>query len=511
MLSKVKSIAVYGIEAYLLDIEVYVATGDMPYIAIVGLPDTAVKESRDRVKAAINNSGYRFPNKTMTINLAPADRKKEGPVFELPIAIGVLIATGQIEVPDIQTYAIVGELSLDGKLRPVKGCLSMAFKCKELGIKKILVPSENASEAAVIEGIDTIPVETLADAVGILNKSIPAIPYKIELDELFNESSSYDVDFADVKGQEHVKRAITVAVSGNHNVIMVGPPGTGKTMLAQRMPAIMPPFTLDEALVTTKIYSVVGLLNSKQSLIATRPFRAPHHTISTAGLIGGGSFPRPGEISLSHNGVLFLDELPEFARKTLEVLRQPLETGTVTISRALNSVTYPANFMLVCAMNPCPCGYYTDKRKECHCTPHQIQNYMSKVSGPLLDRIDIQIEVPAVRYSELVAEKEVQSSEDIREKVMVAHAMQKERFKDHSIKVNAQMSSKQVKKYCVLDKPAEALLYQAMTELGLSARGHSKVLKVARTIADLDESKFIKIEHISEAIQYRSLDRSLWK
>src|SRR3990172_2574762 len=511
MLAKVRSVAVFGIEAYLLDIEVYVATGDMPYIAIVGLPDTAVKESRDRVKAAVNNSGYRFPYKPMTINLAPADRKKEGPVFELPIAVGILIATNQIEVPDIQEYAIVGELSLDGKVRAVKGCLSMAFKCKELGIKKFLVPSENASEAAVVDGLDAIPVETLVDAVGILTGSTPSVPYKVELDKVFKESAGYDIDFSDVKGQEHVKRALTVAVAGNHNVIMIGPPGAGKTMLAQRIQTIMPLLTLGEALGTTKIYSIMGLLGPKQSLVSTRPFRTPHHTISTAGLIGGGSFPRPGEISLSHNGVLFLDELPEFDRRTLEVLRPPLEAGSVTISRALNSVTYPANFMLICAMNPCPRGYSTDKRRECHCTPHKIQNYMSKVSGPLLDRMDIQVEVPAVRYNELVADREAQSSADIRKKVMVACAVQKERFKGQSAGVNAHMSSRQVKKYCVMNIDAEALLYQAMTELGLSARGHSKILKVGRTIADLDESEHIKIEHISEAVQYRSLDRGLWK
>ncbi len=511
MLAKVKSIAVFGIDAYLLDIEVYIARGDMPYIAIVGLPDTAVKESRDRVKAAVNNSGYRFPFNPMTINLAPADRKKEGPVFELPIAIGILIATNQIEVPDIHEYAIVGELSLDGRLRPVKGCLSMAFKCRELGIKKFLVPSENSSEAAIIEGIDTIPVSTLADTVGILTKSIPSVPFKVELNEVFRESAGYDVDYADVKGQEHAKRALTIAVAGNHNVIMVGPPGAGKTMLAQRIPTIMPPLSLEEALETTKIYSVVGLLSPGQSLIVTRPFRSPHHTISTAGLIGGGSFPRPGEVSLSHNGVLFLDELPEFDRKTIEVLRQPLETGHVTISRATNSVTYPAKFFICLALNPCPCGFFTDTQKKCRCTPHQIQNYMSKVSGPLLDRIDIQIEVPSVRYSELVSERDVQSSADIRKKVAVARAMQKERFKDQPVMVNAHMSSKHIKKHCVLEKPAESLLHQAMTELGFSARGHSKILKVARTIADLDESDHIKTEHISEAIQYRNLDRGLWK
>jgi len=511
MLAKVKSIAVFGIEAYLLDVEVYVTGGDMPYTVIVGLPDTAVKESRDRVKAALNNSGYKFPGKCYTINLAPADRKKEGPVFELPIAIGVLIATDQVEIPDIQSYLIVGELSLDGKIRPVKGCLSMAYQCRELGIKKFLVPVENAPEAAVIDGIDVIPVETLADTVGILTQSITATPYRVNQDELFRGYSSYEVDYADVKGQEHAKRALTVAVAGNHHVIMVGPPGAGKTMLAQRIPTIMPPLTIEEALVTTKVYSVVGLLPPKQSLITARPFRSPHHTISTAGLIGGGSFPRPGEISLSHNGVLFLDELPEFDRKTLEVLRQPLETGSVTISRATASVTYPSNFMLVCALNPCPCGYHTDKQKICRCTPFQIQNYLSKVSGPLLDRMDIQIEVPAVRYSDLISERESQSSDTVRKKVTTARSIQKDRFKGQTILANAHMHSRQVKKYCVLDKAAESILHQAMTELGVSARGHSKILKVSRTIADMDESETIKVEHVSEAIQYRSLDRCLWK
>ncbi|MDR4506682.1 MAG: YifB family Mg chelatase-like AAA ATPase [Candidatus Brocadiaceae bacterium] len=511
MLSKVKSIAVFGIEAYLIEVEVYVAKSDMPSIVVVGLPDTAVKESRDRVKAALQNSGYKFPNKNITVNLAPADRKKEGPVFELPIAIGVLISTKQIEAPDIQTYAVFGELSLDGEIRPVKGCLSMALKCKELGIKKLLLPSANAAEASIVEEIESIPVATVKEAVGVLTKSIFIDPYKSDRKSIFHESSDYDVDFADVKGQENVKRALTVAATGNHNVIMIGPPGAGKTMLTQRIPTIMPPLTLHEALETTKIYSVLGLIGPKQSLITKRPFRAPHHTISTAGLIGGGSFPRAGEISLSHNGVLFLDELPEFERKTLEVLRQPLETGNVTISRAASSVTYPANFMLVCAMNPCPCGYYTDRRKECNCTSRQIQNYMSKISGPLLDRIDIQIEVPAVSFTEIAKEGLSQTSSEIRKKVTVARKKQEDRFNGQLIQVNADMSSKQIKQYCKMDKPAKDLISQAMIELSISARGYSKIVKVARTIADLEESEEVKVEHVSEAIQYRSLDRGLWK
>ncbi|MBM4054158.1 MAG: YifB family Mg chelatase-like AAA ATPase [Planctomycetes bacterium] len=509
MLANVKSVSVFGIEGYPVEVEIYVAKGEMPSTIIVGLPDTAVKESRDRVKAAMNNSGYKFPGNNVVINLAPADRKKEGPVFELPIAVGILVATDQFEIPDLHEYAIVGELSLDGKVRPVKGCLPMALKCRELGIKKILLPSVNAPEAAVVEGIDVIPVETLEQTMGILTKAIVPQNYRIDPDEIFQRHSEYEVDFAEVKGQEHAKRALTVAVAGNHNVIMIGPPGAGKTMLVQRIPTIMPRLALEEALETTKIYSVLGLLDSKISLIATRPFRAPHHTISTAGLIGGGSIPRAGEISLSHNGVLFLDELPEFDRKTLEVLRQPLETGNVTISRAMNSVTYPARFMLVCAMNPCPCGYYTDRQKECRCTSYQIQKYASKVSGPLMDRIDIQLEVPAVSYKELASDPEGHSSELLREKAFRAREIQKERFKDQTIKTNAHMTSKQVKKYCVLDDQAESLLHQAMVELGISARGHSKIQKVARTIADMDESESIKAEHISEAIQYRNMDRGL--
>ncbi len=511
MLAKVTSVAIHGIDAYILEIEVYITHGNLPYIVVVGLPDAAVKESRDRVKAALHNSGYYLPNKPVTVNLAPADRKKEGPSFELPIAIGILAASDQLRIEDIQDYAIVGELALNGKVRPIKGILAMALRCRDEGLKGIILPSENAAEAAIVEGIKVIPVNTLVAAVGFLTNKQPIAPYSLNVQEIFNSSSNYDTDFADVKGQEHVKRALTVAATGNHNVIMIGPPGTGKTMLAQRLPTIMPQPTLSESLETTKIYSIAGYLAPSQSLIATRPFRTPHHTISEAGMIGGGTYPKPGEVSLSHHGVLFLDELPEFDRTALEALRQPLETGTVTISRASVSITYPAQIMLVCATNPCPCGYFTDPRKECHCTPYQIQKYLSKISGPLLDRIDIHVEVPALHHSELVSTSKGQTSVEIREKVTRARNTQTERFKDSKTLTNSRMSSKQIKKHCALDSHAETLLHQAMIELGLSARGYHKILKVARTIADLDDSENIKVEHISEAIQYRSLDRGLWR
>lgn len=511
MLAKVTSVAAHGIDAYILEIEVYITQGNLPYIVVIGLPDVAVKESRDRVKAALQNSGYYLPNKPVTVNLAPADRKKEGPSFELPIAIGILAASEQLRIEDIHNYAIVGELALDGKVRPIKGILAMSLRCRDEGLKGIILPAENAAEAAIVEGIKVLPVNTLVAAAGFLTNKQPITPYSLNVQEIFNSSSNYDIDLADVKGQEHVKRALTVAAAGNHNVIMIGPPGTGKTMLAQRLPTIMPQPTLLESLETTKIYSIAGYLAPSQSLIASRPFRTPHHTISEAGMIGGGTYPKPGEVSLSHHGVLFLDELPEFDRTALEALRQPLETGTVTISRALGSITYPAQIMLVCATNPCPCGYFTDPRKSCHCTPYQIQKYMSKISGPLLDRIDIHVEVPALHHSELVSTSKGQTSAEIRENVARARNVQCERFKDSKVLTNSRMSSKQIKKYCMLDSNAETLLHQAMIELGLSARGYNKILKVARTIADLDSSENIRIEHISEAIQYRSLDRGVWR
>jgi len=510
-LGKVKSVAVYGIEAYVLEIEVYVTKGQLPSTVVIGLPDAAVKECRDRVKAALKNSGYKFPYKNITINLAPADRKKEGPSFELSIATGLLIATNQIETDKIDEYGIVGELALDGRVRTVNGCLSMAIQCKEAGLKGLILPADNAPEAAIVDGIDIIPVNTLSDAVSFLTNGLVISPFNLNLSDVFSDSSHYEVDFMDVKGQEHVKRALTIAAAGNHNVLMIGPPGSGKTMLTQRVPTIMPGLTLEEAIETTAIYSSAGLLGQNKSLIATRPFRNPHHTISTAGLVGGGSFPRPGEISLAHHGVLFLDELPEYNRKTLEVLRQPLETDEITISRAMSSVMFPAEIMLVGAMNPCPCGYNTDPKKECHCSPRQIRNYISKISGPLLDRIDIHVEVPSVQYKDLTSDATCESSKEIRERVTEARDIQLARFKRLKYSTNSRMSTKQIKNHCSLDSQAEELLQQAMIELNISARGYNKILKVGRTIADLDSSENVCVEHILEAIQYRNLDRDLWK
>lgn len=507
MLCRVLSAYVIGIDAHLIEVEVDISGRGLPHFSMVGLPDAAVKESKDRIKAALKNIGFQFPLKQITVNLAPADIKKEGSSFDLPIALGIISAEGIVSQENLGDYIIVGELSLDGRVKPIRGALPIAVEAKRLSSKGIILPKENASEAAVVKGVNVYGFNSLPEIIEFLSQLTPKEPYTIQIEEVMSACSIYEDDFSDVKGQEHAKRALEVAAAGSHNVLMIGPPGGGKTMLAKRLPTILPPMTFDEALETTKIHSVAGQLKDGQSLLATRPFRSPHHTISDIALIGGGQMPRPGEVSLAHHGILFLDELPEFKRNVLEVLRQPLENGVVTVSRAGATVTYPAQFVLISALNPCPCGFFGDTRHQCSCTPGMITRYRSRVSGPLLDRIDIHIDVPAVPYKELSNEYSGEKSDAIRKRVIEAREIQLSRFKEDKIYANGQMKTRHIKKYCKLSEDAHSLLDTAMQRLGLSARAYSRILKVSRTIADLDNSENIKGHHIAEAIQYRTLDR----